>query len=111
MDFDFSNPKTKNERRKMKCDNCGKEVKFILAWKVKNHSGHYCSKECAHEATYSTDYERGGILELVAAIFMLVAWMVKMIYKGTSWSVKKIIELIKAFKRKRAAAAVNDLSK
>lgn len=89
----------------MTCDNCGKDVAFILAWKVKGHPGHFCSKKCAHEATFSTDYERGGILELIVGLFMLFIWLVKWFIKGSIWAVKKIVQLVKDFKAKKAAAA------
>lgn len=89
----------------MTCDNCGKDVAFILAWKVKGHSGHFCSKKCAHEATFSTDYERGGILELIVGLFMLFVWLVKWFVKGSIWATKKIVQLIKGYKSKKAAAS------
>jgi len=89
----------------MTCDNCGKDVAFILAWKVKGHSGHFCSKKCAHEATFSTDYERGGILELIVGLFMLFVWLVKWFVKGSIWATKKIVKLIKGYKSKKAAAS------
>jgi len=89
----------------MTCDNCGKDVAFILAWKVKGHSGHFCSKKCAHEATFSTDYERGGILELIVGLFMLFFWLVKWFIKGAIWATKKIVQLVKGYNSKKAVAS------
>ena len=74
----------------MKCSNCGKQVPFLLAWKVRGTFGHYCSVKCAQDSNvdaftsksdvYKKAY-RGGPLELIVALFLLPWWIVKLIVK------------------------------
>lgn len=72
----------------MKCSNCGKEVNFLLAYKVSGASGHYCSEACAMDAnsdifTSRADVKicRGGILELIVFCILLPWWIGKLCFK------------------------------
>ena len=74
----------------MKCSNCGKEVNFLLAYKVSGAIGHYCSVKCAQDAnmdmfTSRSDVDkkisRGGILELIVFCFLLPWWIIKLCWK------------------------------
>ena len=84
----------------MKCSNCGKQVNFLLAYKVKGTFGHYCSTKCAQAANadaftsksdvYKNTY-RGGTLELIVALFLLPWWICKLIW----WICKVIWKICK----------------
>ena len=84
----------------MKCSNCGKEVHFLLAYKVEGASGHYCSQKCAIDAntdayTSRSDVSkkifRGGTLEIIV-LFILLPWW---IFKFILWIIKLIIKGVK----------------
>jgi len=72
----------------MKCSNCGKQVPFLLAWKVRGTFGHYCSVKCAQDANvdaftsksdvYQKAY-RGGLIECIVGLILLPWWICKLI--------------------------------
>ena len=67
----------------MKCTHCGKEVNFLLAYKVPHELGHFCSVSCARAEFPMRNIQttRGGILELIVFLILLPWWIGKLVFK------------------------------
>lgn len=96
----------------MKCSTCGKKISFFTAMKSKHASGHFCSEACVLAASGSTEFYRGGILELICFCFYFPFWLGKIVLKmlknkwvltiftaGLSWVAWKMLNAVYAPKK------------